>query len=426
MKLLNVEIADFKRIEVVEFQPAGEGSTLVAGMNEQGKSSTIDAIAAALGGAKELPAEPVRRGQKKSKTKLELGDESVDFVIEHEITATGRKLTVRNAEGSEQKAPQALLDSLYSRVAFDPLSFTRAKPEDQDRILKELAGVAVPFAKLDADRKVLYDKRTEQNRLAAQAKARAEGMPRHPKAPVAETSVAELAREIAAAQEHAHARRSAEDALDRQAAEVERQAVEVEKLKVQLKTAEDKHRAEALKLNQASDALAALAPNVDTTELQEKLNNAETINAQVRANLARKEEEKRAEKLQAESEALTAQIEAIDAEKQALLAAAEFPVEGLGFNDLGPTLHGVPLEQASTARKLDLSVAIGIAQHPKLKLLLIREGAFLDEDALARIDQRAREAGAQLLIERVGTRDKGSNVVIIENGLVKSQSTAAE
>jgi hypothetical protein len=52
----------------------------------------------------------------------------------------------------------------------------------------------------------------------------------------------------------------------------------------------------------------------------------------------------------------------------------------------------------------DVSVAVGFALNPAVKVLLIREGAFLDEDNLALVGRLAEEAGAQIWIERVGTQ----------------------
>lgn len=425
-KLLQVETENFQKVEIVEFRPAREGATLLAGKNEQGKSSTIEAIVSTLEGAKSLPAEPIRRGQKRSKTKLTLGDETIDFIVTQELTETGRKLTVTDAAGVKQSSPQDILNKLLNRVAMDPLAFARDTPENQDATLKEICGVADDFAKLDAEAKVIYDKRHGINQQAKQAEARAAAMPLHPKAPLAEVSVAELAKQIDAAKDHARARTNAEEAITRQEGDVARAQAEVEKLKAQLVAAETTWAAQNSKRNALVLELEGMAPNTDTTELQAKLETAEATNKLVRENAARKEEEKRAEKLKGESQELTDKLADIDAQKQALLAAAKFPVEGLGFNDLGPTLNGVPLAQASTARKLDLSYAVAVALNPKLKLLIIREGAFFDEESLAAIDERARRDGVQVLIERVGTRDKGSNVVIIENGLVKADSTAAE
>ena len=81
---------------------------------------------------------------------------------------------------------------------------------------------------------------------------------------------------------------------------------------------------------------------------------------------------------------MSARIEAIDAEKAKTIAAADMPVTGLGFGDGCVTFDGLPLEQASDAQP-EISMAIAAAMNPKLRVLRIRDGSLLDDDALARV-----------------------------------------
>ena len=55
--------------------------------------------------------------------------------------------------------------------------------------------------------------------------------------------------------------------------------------------------------------------------------------------------------------------------------------------------------------------------NPELKVLLIREGASLDEDNLAMVSRMAEDAGGQLWIERVGTGEEMT--IIMEDGEIK-------
>ena len=45
---------------------------LIAGKNKQGKSSLLRAMSAALGGGKEKPDQPVRKGEKSAQIQVEL------------------------------------------------------------------------------------------------------------------------------------------------------------------------------------------------------------------------------------------------------------------------------------------------------------------------------------------------------------------
>jgi len=114
---------------------------------------------------------------------------------------------------------------------------------------------------------------------------------------------------------------------------------------------------------------------------------------------------------------LSTKIAEIDAEKAKRVAEAKMPIEGLGFTDSGVTFKGIPFEQISSAEQLRVSVAIGIALNPDLRVLLIRDGSLLDSDNLALIAEMAAEHDVQVWIERVEEDGAG---FIIEDGEVKA------
>ena len=62
MQIGELRTKNFKGVEEVVIHSAGRRVVLIGGRNGQGKSSVLDSILAALGGAKALPSEPVRRG----------------------------------------------------------------------------------------------------------------------------------------------------------------------------------------------------------------------------------------------------------------------------------------------------------------------------------------------------------------------------
>ena len=144
---------------------------------------------------------------------------------------------------------------------------------------------------------------------------------------------------------------------------------------------------------------------------------ADEANAKLRAMEARKEQEAVVVALRAAYKAKGAEIEAVAAERAALLAAATFPVEGLSFADGGVTFNGLPLSQASGAERIRVSMGIALAANPKIKLVLIRDASLLDEDSLAMVAEMAEAAGAQVILERVGSGDPDA-VIIVDGGTV--------
>ena len=58
-RILEFSAENFKRLKFVTFKPKGRITTL-SGKNDQGKSSVLDAVMYAFGGAKAAPEMPMR------------------------------------------------------------------------------------------------------------------------------------------------------------------------------------------------------------------------------------------------------------------------------------------------------------------------------------------------------------------------------
>ena len=114
---------------------------------------------------------------------------------------------------------------------------------------------------------------------------------------------------------------------------------------------------------------------------------------------------------------LTASMEGRTAAKVRALAEAEMPVPGLSLGD-GEVLHdGIPLDQASQAEKIRISVAIAMAANPKLKVLCVRDGSLLDRDSWRVLAEMVASQDYQCWIEV--TDDEAKTGVIIEDGSVR-------
>ncbi|MEN6334232.1 MAG: hypothetical protein ABFE01_08215, partial [Phycisphaerales bacterium] len=117
------------------------------------------------------------------------------------------------------------------------------------------------------------------------------------------------------------------------------------------------------------------------------------------------------------AEALTRALDVNDATKRRRVAEAKFPVPGLAFEAGHVTLNRIPFDQCSSAEQLKVSVAIGMALNPKLRVLLIRDGSLLDEDSMKILAETAAANDTQVWIEVVRTDSSVS--VVIEDGAVK-------
>lgn len=430
LHVVQLTAENVKRLQAVTIRPDGN-MVIIGGQNGAGKSSTLDAIEMALGGTKNLPSEPVRRGARKGRVVLDLGE----IVVERTFSSKGTQLVVRNAAGEPQKSPQTLLDQLCSKIAFDPFAFTREEPKKQDAILKDAIGL--DFTVLDAKRTEAYEARRDTNREIKKLEARLDSTPLHGNGvPSEEVSVAKLSEELEAARdvEQANDRkrdelRAARVNLDDATEAVQECSRRILELREQLKAVEALREELSEKATAQEESVALLADAVEKLEepdmhtIRDRIASAEATNQKVRENRARREVEQQLRELEERAEGYTTTIEEVDHEKQVMLSAAKFPVEGLGFDDTGPTLHGIPLEQCSQAERLRVSVAIGAALHPRCRVMLIRDGSLLDETSMRLLAELAQQTASQVWVERVSDRDESA--IIIEDGMVREVEQGA-
>lgn len=426
-KIIQLTVENVKRLKAVKITPDGS-LVIIGGENGQGKTSILDSITMAIGGANEIPSMPVRKGQEKAKVTLELDD----LVIKRTFTeAGGTQLIVENKEGARYNSPQAILDKLTGKLTFDPLAFIRMKPDAQATALKNLVGL--DLSALEAQRRKLYDERTLVNKDVDRAKVQSDALPHFPDAPAAEVNPADIFAEIEKANAHNQANAEQLRLLNEKAdelgdaqllqSETEKLITDLEKELADARKALATRKADAEKLaaivlvqKQICDALK----NQDATPLREKLSQVQAVNKQIQANAARSDALSVLKTKREKSAALTKQIEAIDTEKDAKLSATKFPIEGLSFADTGVVFGGIPFEQASAAEQMKVSVAIAAAMNPKLKVMLIRDGSLLDKKSLALLGELAEAHGLQIWIERVGNDSACS--VIIEDGEVLARN----
>lgn len=429
---------NFKRLRAVEITPDGDIIEL-RGPNEAGKSSVMDGIWAALGGAAVAPPQPVRVGAEEATLIVTIGD----------LTATRKfkpdgstSLTVEGpgaVEGTRTRyaSPQAIMNSLVGQIAFDPLEFSRAKPVDQLSILRGLVKLDIDPEALDAANKADYEERTGLNRSVNSLRSQVDAIVIPDDVPDEPIDIADLARQLAEIGEHntalerernrrAQLRESA-DSLRQQAAQdlavAKQRRVEAALLIERAEGHENDARLRqerATAIEEEDAALVALDQPHDAAPIQVRIRDAQGINAHVSR---RRQKAGLAATLNAtitQAQALTMRIAERDRQKREALARATFPVPNLSFSDSGVLYDGVPFEQASQAAKIKVSVGIAMAMNPRLRVLCVRDGSLLDRKSMAELAALVRANDYQLWIEV--TDDDARTGVIIEDGAVVSRN----
>lgn len=429
-KILRLTSENIKRLSAVEITPEGN-VIVIGGRNGQGKSSVLDSIEYALAGAASHPVKPIREGKRSGFVEIDLGD----LIVKRTFTASGTTLVVSNKEGAVFKSPQNMMDALVGKLSFDPLGFARSSAENQAEILRKLVGL--DFAEMEANRSALYGERTTVNRDAKLLQGQLAAMPGHTGLPKEEVAVEAIAAEMQAAMlvNKANAAKrgdfkTATKMLERDVAEHESacarcKAVEkqIEELKTRLASLES-HRdglqraiSEAILRVNAEKVEVGAITDIEMTTFQVRIIEARDTNNKIQENVRRNQLEADMLTKQKRSDEITAKIDALDNEKTKKVAESKFPVAGLSMDDDGAvTFNGIPFSQASSAEQLRVSVAIGIALNPKLRVLLIRDGSLLDQDSLKLLTDMAIEHDAQVWLERVS--DGKEVTVVIEDGTV--------
>ena len=439
LQILSVQAENFQRLSAVRIDPES-GLNIIAGDNEQGKSSTLDAIQLLLCGKAAMNPEAVRRGSRKATLTAEIGvaGEAPRFTVERVITQSGVKLKVTPRDGElPAGGPQGFLSSLTNSIAFDPFEFISMDSGKQADLLRKIA--KIDTSSIDAEVKEKYEQRTTVNREIKSLEAQLAAFPIVAGAPTERVDTAALMEELRIAnlsvrknenkRQELYAARLVETERKSTIEENEREVIRLERCLERARETVGIAKLELTLLQEnitdlVAEVDALMNPEVDTIE--ERIESASDKNALLEKKTRRAAIADGLEEKQKKAELLTEELTGLAEEKSNLLAAGEFPVEGLGIDsDSIVTFDGLPLCQASTSQKIRVSMAIAASLNPELRVVLIRNGNDVDRKKLKVIAATAQEMGLQVIMERI---DPGQGIpcFIIEDGTVVSVEKASD
>lgn len=400
VKIHTLELENVKRIKAVTLTPQEAGLTIIGGNNGQGKTSVLDAICWALGGAKFKPTNAAREGAyTEPHIRLTLSN---GLVVER----SGKNASLKVIDPQGGRSGQALLDSFISELALDLPKFLHASDKEKADTLLRIIGVGDKLARMEREEKQLYDQRHTIGRIADQKHKYAAELPRWEGVPDEPVSAAEL---IARQQEILRCN------AENQRLRLERERCEDALVKARTALEEAKHalaKAEydAVQARRSAEDLH----DESTAQLEADLRDVEAVNAKIRDNIARARAEEEAADLTAQYEALTAKIGEIREARTALLDAADLPLPGLSVEDGRLMWNGKAWDCMSGAEQLHVGTAIVRRLNPECGFVLIDKLEQMDPHTLSAFGVWLEAQGLQCIATRVSTGEECS--IIIEDG----------
>jgi len=439
MKIISLQAQGIKRLVAVDITP-NPGMNRVGGFNGEGKTSLLDTIAMAFGGADEIPMKPLRTGEEYGAIRIGVGTaEETELRVTRYFTDEGTtSLKVQSGDGATYDKGQTKLNDIIGAISFDPIRFADMDPKAQAAELRRLVPLEVDLDALSAKDKADVLARRDVNRDAKallpriNAIALPEPMPAKPDRDAIVVALGSAGETNAAIERERQRRgtlRGSADAADERAkswtataARLRREAEEADKA---AQSEDDFAQATRAEL----EALPPLDETVDTAKLSAELEEADKALRVHRAAEDRKVLQAEFDALEVKSKAFTKAITDRAAIRAKALGEAKMPVEGLSLarlcdavpgetsEELIVTYKGEPFSQSSRAEQIRVSMRLAMAANPKLRVMTIRDGSLLDERGFALISEIAAEGDYQVFVEVVGEGEE--NGIIIEDGRVK-------
>ncbi len=406
VKIIQLDITDFKRIKAFNITPEQVGTTVIGGKNAQGKTSVLDALEYLLGGGKHKPTSAQREGAEKPP--VIAGKLSNGITVKR--SGKNSALTVTDETG--MKGGQTLLDELFSQLSLNITPFLESSAKKKAETLLKTIGVGDELDKIDAEEKRLSDERVIVGRESKNKQGLAESLPSFDDAPKEPVVIGELIQQQKEIVDQIYANQSVRmnrlslasliESYDSDIAEQERVIAQL------------KNDRQATKDN--LDATPAPPDDQSTDEIESQIANAESLNEKYRANEAKAAARKESLAVCASYEKLTDKIESARDSRTALLDGADMPLDGLSVDAGELTYKSQKWDCMSQAEQLRVACAIAMKLKPDCGLLVLDGAEKFDVDTMKDFDKWAKVNNLQIITTRVSTGDECT--IVIEDGCI--------
>lgn len=388
------------------------GVTYLVGHNGSGKSTLgIVSIWACLRGIAEKGN--VLKGKRfnwigpssnEAEVSIVLKDDKGEYKISRKITADSQSLEITSSTG--EKLDQKWIDDFWNDLMLSPLAFSRLTPKEQ---AQHLGIDTTPFDTKIAELKeeATFIRREVKGFGDIEIPEKAE--------PV---DVSELNQEknriIQFNQEQEQLRRQYGEISGKIGSaqeQIAQKRLEIERLEKSIKD-----------LEMSAGQLPVPQSPIETSEIDVKISEAATVNAKALAYKAacEKEEQKILKEIELSNniEQQKAQVEARTKYMQEL----DLPFSNLSIDDNGGlTMDGRPISPPhfSTGELIKICTTLLSSKSPTWKYCFLEQFDLLDEQKATEVLSWLSEKGMQIVVEKVGDRMEGENVIILKQNEIQ-------
>jgi hypothetical protein len=407
--IMKAKISAFKGAISVEIHGADEVNQII-GNCADGKTSTLQAMQAAIGGAKQVPSRPVTIGEEQAMVELETEDLELAIVIPANDNDPV-KWVCRGKDGGRYNRGD--LDQMVQKIWFDPtLWATKNKADKLDDLMK-----LAPPAWTERYLQLRSDlKQAEDERLVAGRELRALGeLPSQP-LEVKAVDVVELSEHLEAIRKH----NDEQQGLIKLAQDHERKVTEVSDEIARLQT----------KLEQLlyqRETLQKPLPLHDPEPIRKQLANARETNAAASLwNGWVEKQEVHRNKSDCHRQAELSVDRCRKAQREHA-GELQLPVKGLYIDPDGNIFYNdlpVP-EGVNEGEMILISAELAMAQHQTLRVMFLQRGESLDDQTFKRLVALGKKYRVQTWLASGRMHGDGSEGLVIQlsRGLVSKVMT---
>ena len=445
LSIISAEIKNFKNISARHIDFAGK-SMIIAGKNEAGKSSIIQAIMSPLD-SKYVPPKPIKEGETSAEIELkiegELNGQYVEYTLAAYFSQENQKgrIVLYDESGAKMAGGKAIIESLVGNIGFDIMDFIKkgktdsGKPSqagirEQIEILTQLMPMegVTKLHNLDVEYTTKYNERTSVNKEVdflktklkhdfSQEELEIYEVDKSKELTAKKDSLTQISESVEKWNNAKRAQEKNKEELEYIPTKIADYKEQIKALDVKIKESEESLKLEQERKVKIDNFFTKYPEKPSVQSLSDEIETLAEHQENRKKVLELYDIQKKSIAEQAKSEQLSDRLKAIKKEKEEVFASYPLPVKGLTFDEEGITYDGLPLhdEQINTAKLIEIGLKIGMAMNPNLRVMIIKDGSLLDKETLNKIINIADKKGYYLLIEVVDSEQEELDLRFVES-----------